>query len=220
MAPTIYKQMFKISTGYVYPAREWGWDRARDHRERRTPSTSPTSGRRSRRIPAATWRQLVPGPADAAGQRAGQLQLLDRHVRRDAGGKSAEDAVKSAHDRAVQDIQGVRRQRRVASQTVGASSEAPWPLNNLLARAGPRRSRGRPSWFTAPSACSGAIGPSAWLFILPTALLLFGLIGYPFVRAAVPELLQRGRHRARAPSSACRTTPTCGPTTSSHARSS
>ena len=26
MTPDIYKQMFKISTGYVYPAREWGWD--------------------------------------------------------------------------------------------------------------------------------------------------------------------------------------------------
>src|SRR5207237_1142366 len=25
-APEIYKQMFKISTGYVYPSREWGWD--------------------------------------------------------------------------------------------------------------------------------------------------------------------------------------------------
>ena len=26
MAPDVYREMFRISTGYVYPAHQWGWD--------------------------------------------------------------------------------------------------------------------------------------------------------------------------------------------------
>src|SRR6266852_9983782 len=41
----------------------------------------------------------------------------------------------------------------------------------------------RPSWFKTSTRILGRDWPIAWVFFLPTALLLFGLIGYPFVRA-------------------------------------
>jgi multiple sugar transport system permease protein len=46
----------------------------------------------------------------------------------------------------------------------------------------------RPSWFASSKHVLGRDWPVAWLFILPTAILLFGLIGYPFVRAAYLSL--------------------------------
>src|SRR3982074_3601840 len=41
----------------------------------------------------------------------------------------------------------------------------------------------RPGWFKPSPRILGRDWPIAWLFFVPTALLLFGLIGYPFVRA-------------------------------------
>jgi multiple sugar transport system permease protein len=41
----------------------------------------------------------------------------------------------------------------------------------------------RPGWFKTSRRILGRDWPIAWLFFLPTALLLFGLIGYPFLRA-------------------------------------
>ena len=38
-------------------------------------------------------------------------------------------------------------------------------------------------WFKRSQRILGRDWPTAYLFVLPTALLLFGLIGYPFVRA-------------------------------------
>jgi multiple sugar transport system permease protein len=40
-----------------------------------------------------------------------------------------------------------------------------------------------PAWYRASQRALGRDWINGWLFILPTALLLFGLIGYPFVRA-------------------------------------
>src|SRR4030081_1620157 len=52
-----------------------------------------------------------------------------------------------------------------------------------VARAGALPAAARPSWFKTSKRILGRDWPIAWLFFLPTALLLFGLIGYPFVRA-------------------------------------
>src|SRR5947209_16477223 len=41
----------------------------------------------------------------------------------------------------------------------------------------------RPTWFRSSQRMLGRDWPIAWLFLVPTAALLFGLIGYPFVRA-------------------------------------
>src|ERR1700738_2192126 len=52
-----------------------------------------------------------------------------------------------------------------------------------VARVGAMPVAARPSWFKTSTRILGRDWPIAYLFFLPTALLLFGLIGYPFVRA-------------------------------------
>ena len=52
-----------------------------------------------------------------------------------------------------------------------------------VARVGGLPVAARPSLFKTSKRILGRDWPIAWLFFLPTALLLFGLIGYPFVRA-------------------------------------
>src|SRR5712691_9554602 len=52
-----------------------------------------------------------------------------------------------------------------------------------VARVGSLPSAARPGWFKTSTRILGRDWPIGWLFFLPTALLLFGLIGYPFVRA-------------------------------------
>jgi len=57
-----------------------------------------------------------------------------------------------------------------------------------LARPARIKAAPRQSWFASSKHMLGRDWPIAWLFILPTAVLLFGLIGYPFVRAAYLSL--------------------------------
>src|ERR671932_1308389 len=52
-----------------------------------------------------------------------------------------------------------------------------------IARARAVPTAARPGWFKASTRILGRDWPIGWLFFLPTALLLFDLIGYPFVRA-------------------------------------
>jgi multiple sugar transport system permease protein len=52
-----------------------------------------------------------------------------------------------------------------------------------VARVGAARAPARAGWFKSSQRALGRDWPIAWLFFLPTALLLFGLIGFPFVRA-------------------------------------
>src|SRR4030081_2128977 len=52
-----------------------------------------------------------------------------------------------------------------------------------IARVGARPVTARSGCFKSSKRILGRDWPVAWLFFLPTALLLFGLIGYPFVRA-------------------------------------
>src|SRR3954466_5615742 len=52
-----------------------------------------------------------------------------------------------------------------------------------VARVGALPGAARPGWFKTSTRILGRDWPIRWLFFLPTALLLFGLIGYPFVRA-------------------------------------
>jgi multiple sugar transport system permease protein len=57
-----------------------------------------------------------------------------------------------------------------------------------IARVGAPPVAARASWFKSSQRLLGRDWPIAWLFFLPTALLLFGLIGYPFVQAAYLSL--------------------------------
>jgi multiple sugar transport system permease protein len=52
-----------------------------------------------------------------------------------------------------------------------------------VARVGAAPAAARPGAFKSSQRILGRDWPIAWLFFLPAALLLFGLIGYPFVRA-------------------------------------
>src|SRR5207245_1565013 len=86
-----------------------------------------------------------------------------------------------AHSRGA-DVQGVRRQRRV-KQAPTEGSEATMAAQHSVARVGAAPVTARPSVFKSSQRILGRDWPIAWLFFLPAALLLFGLIGYPFVRA-------------------------------------
>jgi multiple sugar transport system substrate-binding protein len=99
--PAIYKEMFKISTGYVYPAREWGWS-----------EPEITESPYARHV-TDTWRTISTDPsgwtgwADWPGPPSPQADSLENSnfwtdmFGEVLGGKSPADAVKSAHDRAV-----------------------------------------------------------------------------------------------------------------------
>lgn len=52
-----------------------------------------------------------------------------------------------------------------------------------VARVGTRPVAARPGWWVVSRRVLGRDWPIGWLFFLPTLVLLFGLIGYPFVRA-------------------------------------
>jgi hypothetical protein len=100
-APATYKEMFKISTGYVYPAHEWGW-------------TEPeiTESTFAQHV-TDNWRKILTDPsgwtgwADWPGPPTPQADSLENSnfwtdmFGEVLGGKSPADAVKSAHDRAV-----------------------------------------------------------------------------------------------------------------------
>jgi multiple sugar transport system substrate-binding protein len=101
MTPEIYKQMFKISTGYVYPANEWGWDQP-----------EITESAYAKHV-TDVWKKIATDPSGYLGTSypgppTAQVNALDNSnfwtdmFGEVLGGKSPADAVKSAHDRAVQ----------------------------------------------------------------------------------------------------------------------
>jgi multiple sugar transport system substrate-binding protein len=98
--PDIYKQMFKISTGYVYPAREWGWDQpeitesayAKHVTDNWRKISTDASGYLSSHYPAS------PSPQVNALDTTNFLTDMFGEI---LAGKSVEDALKSGHDKAV-----------------------------------------------------------------------------------------------------------------------
>jgi multiple sugar transport system substrate-binding protein len=100
-SPEIYKQMFKISTGYVYPAREWGWD-----------EPEITESTYAKHV-TENWRKIANDPSGYLGTAypggpSPQVNALDNSnfltdmFGEILGGKSPEDALASAHAKAVQ----------------------------------------------------------------------------------------------------------------------
>jgi multiple sugar transport system substrate-binding protein len=100
MSPEVYKQMFKISGGYVYPAAEWGWDESEIKESKYAQKVTPA------------WKQIMFDPAayngaDWMGPPMPWTSALDsQNFYTDMfgevlGGKSPAEAVKSAHDLAV-----------------------------------------------------------------------------------------------------------------------
>jgi multiple sugar transport system substrate-binding protein len=101
MDPSVYKQMFTISTGYVYPAREWGWDQPE--------ITESTFAKHV----TDNWKKIANDPSGYLGspypgQPSPQIGALDNSnfltdmFGEILGGKSVEDALASGHAKAVQ----------------------------------------------------------------------------------------------------------------------
>jgi multiple sugar transport system substrate-binding protein len=100
-SPEIYKQMFTISTGYVYPVREWGWDQPEitesNYAKHVTDNWKKIAG-----DPSGYLGSPYPtGPSAQINALAASNFLTDMFGEILAG-KSVEDALASGHARAVQ----------------------------------------------------------------------------------------------------------------------
>jgi multiple sugar transport system substrate-binding protein len=101
MTPDVYKQMFKISTGYVYPAREWGWDQPEITES--TYAKHVTEGfRKQVNDPSGYLGSSYPGPPTPQINALDNSNFLTDMFGEILGGKSVEDALASGHNKAVQ----------------------------------------------------------------------------------------------------------------------
>jgi hypothetical protein len=95
-----FQQIFSISTGYVYPAREWGWD-----------ESALTEAQYAKNI-TPIWKQIVQDPSGYIGTpwpgppspQAGALDTTNFWTDMFGeilSGKSVEETLASAHNRVV-----------------------------------------------------------------------------------------------------------------------
>jgi multiple sugar transport system substrate-binding protein len=101
MTPDVYKQMFKISTGYVYPAREWGWDQP-EITESTYAKHVTDNWKKIATDPSGYLGSSYPGPPTPQINALDNSNFLTDMFGEILGGKSPEDALASAHGRAVQ----------------------------------------------------------------------------------------------------------------------
>ena len=100
MAPDVQKQMFKISTGYVYPARDWGWTEP-EITESAYAKHVTDNWKKIAGDPSGYLGSPYPGPSPQIGALDNSNFLTDMFGEI-LGGKSPEDALASAHAKAVQ----------------------------------------------------------------------------------------------------------------------
>jgi ABC-type glycerol-3-phosphate transport system substrate-binding protein len=100
VSPAVMKELFKISPGYVYPAYEWGWD---------TPEIK--DNKYAQRV-TDTWKAIAshpsgfnqgswPGPPTPQVASLESSNFWTDMFGEIMGGKSVEDTVRDAHNRAV-----------------------------------------------------------------------------------------------------------------------
>jgi multiple sugar transport system substrate-binding protein len=98
--PDVYKQMFKISTGYVYPARQWGWDQPEitesDYAKHVTDVWKTISTH-----PSAYLGTSYPGSPQPHLNALDTTNFWTDMFGEILAGRSVEDTLKSAHDKAV-----------------------------------------------------------------------------------------------------------------------
>lgn len=99
-SPAVYKEMFRISTGYVYPSREWGWDEP-EIKESTYAKHITDVWRSVLNHPSGYIGSSYPGPPTAQIGALDASNFLTDMFGEILGGKSVEDTLKSAHDRAV-----------------------------------------------------------------------------------------------------------------------
>jgi multiple sugar transport system substrate-binding protein len=97
----IYKQMFTISTGYVYPPREWGWDQP-EITESTYAKHVTENWRKIANDPSGYLGSSYPGPPTPQVNALDNSNFLTDMFGEILGGKSTEDALASAHAKAVQ----------------------------------------------------------------------------------------------------------------------
>jgi multiple sugar transport system substrate-binding protein len=101
MTVDAYQQMFTISTGYVFPARQWGWDRPELTEAQYAKAITPV------------WKQIMddpngyngtpwPGPPSAQANALDNSNFWTDMFGEILGGKSVDETLKSWHDRTVQ----------------------------------------------------------------------------------------------------------------------
>jgi multiple sugar transport system substrate-binding protein len=104
MTPELYKQMFRISTGYVYPAREWGWDQP-EITESQYARHVTESYRMIFNDPSGYLGSNYPGPPSAQVNALDNSNFWTDMFGEVLGGKSPDDAIAAAHARAVRTFQ-------------------------------------------------------------------------------------------------------------------
>jgi multiple sugar transport system substrate-binding protein len=97
----IYKQMFTISTGYVYPPREWGWDQP-EITESTYAKHVTDVWKKIANDPSGYLGSSYPGPPSPQINALDNSNFLTDMFGEILAGKSPEDALASAHARAVQ----------------------------------------------------------------------------------------------------------------------
>ncbi len=99
LAPDIQREIWKISTGYAYPAYQWGWDEkilTEGYAAKVTADWKATAF-----DPSAYIGGAFPGPPNPWVASLESSNFWTDTFGEVLGGKSPEDALKSAHDRAV-----------------------------------------------------------------------------------------------------------------------
>ena len=99
LAPDIQREIWKTSTGYAYPAYQWGWDEKmlnEGYAAKVTPAWKITAN-----DPSAYIGGMYPGPPNPWIASLESSNFWTDMFGEVLGGKSPEDALKSAHDKAV-----------------------------------------------------------------------------------------------------------------------
>jgi len=96
----MHKEMFKISTGYVYPAREWGWDEPEIKESKYAQQITPT-WQKILNHPSGYIGASYPGQPSPQITSLGPSNFLTDLFGEILGGKSVEDAVRDGHNRLV-----------------------------------------------------------------------------------------------------------------------
>ena len=101
MTGDAFKQIFSISTGYVYPAREWGWDQPELTEAKYAKDITPV-WKQIFNDPSGFIGTAYPGPPSPQADSLDNANFWTDMFGEILGGKSVADALVSAHDRSVQ----------------------------------------------------------------------------------------------------------------------
>jgi ABC-type glycerol-3-phosphate transport system substrate-binding protein len=96
----MHKEMFKISTGYVYPAREWGWDEPEIKESKYAQQVTPT-WQKVLNDPSGYIGISYPGPPQPHITSLGPSNFATDLFGEILAGKSVEQAVADGHNRLV-----------------------------------------------------------------------------------------------------------------------